>query len=305
MILARLAALLLGTLLLSGPRPAAARLKVAATVPDLAALAQAVGGDRVEVFSLTLPTQDPHFVDARPHLALQLNKANLLLLVGLELEAGWLPTLITGARNPAIQVGAEGYLDCSGLVALKEVPRTKVDRSMGDIHPGGNPHYLTDPDNALRVAAALVDRLARLDPAGRAAYAENARRFGEALGKARARWTELARPFRGAEVVTYHKSWIYVTDSMGLGIAATLEPKPGIPPSPAHVLSVIQIMRQRKVRVLLQEEYYPDRTAKLVAEKTGARLLILEGGTRVAQGESYVQRMDKLMQKLAAALGGR
>jgi zinc/manganese transport system substrate-binding protein len=281
---------------------ARAKVKVAATVPDLAAIARAVGGDRAEVFSLTLPTQDPHFVDARPHLALQLSKADLLLLVGLELEVGWLPVLLTGARNPAIQNGTDGYLDCSTVAALKEVPRAKIDRSQGDIHPGGNPHYLVDPGNSRRIAAAVAQRLGKLDPAGAKAYAANARAFGDALAKAEARWQEQLKPYRGMAVVAYHKSWIYFTDTMGLRIAEHLEPKPGIPPNAAHILRVIQTMRAQKTRVLLQEEYYPDRTAKLVCDKTGARLLILAGGTRVRDGESYLQRMDAMVQKLLHAL---
>jgi zinc/manganese transport system substrate-binding protein len=281
---------------------ARARVKVAATVPDLAAIARAVGGDRAEVFALTLPTQDPHFVDARPHLALQLSKADLLLLVGLELEVGWLPVLLTGARNPSIQNGTDGYLDCSTVVALKEVPRAKIDRSQGDIHPGGNPHYLVDPGNARRIAAAVAQRLAKLDPAGAKAYAANAKAFSEALAKAEGRWQEQLKPYRGTAVVAYHKSWIYFTDIMGLRIAEHLEPKPGIPPNAAHILRVIQAMRGGKVRVLLQEEYYPDRTAKLVCDKTAARLLILAGGTRVREGESYLQRMDTMVQKLVATL---
>jgi zinc/manganese transport system substrate-binding protein len=281
---------------------AEAKLRVAATVPDLAAIARAVAGDRAEVFSLALPTQDPHFVDARPHLALQLSRADLLVLVGLQLEVGWLPVLLTGARNPNIQNGTDGYLDCSTVVALKEVPRTKIDRSQGDIHPGGNPHYLIDPGNARRVAAAIAARLAKLDPAGATTYAANAKAFSTALGKAEARWHELVKPFRGAAVVAYHKSWVYLTDALGLRIAEHLEPKPGIPPNAAHILRVIQTMRANNVRVLLQEEYYPDRTAKLVCEKSGARLLVLAGGTHVRSGQTYLQRMDTMVQKLVAAL---
>jgi len=261
-----------------------------------------VGGARAEVYSLTLPTQNPHFVDARPHLALKLNRADLLLVVGLQLEAGWLPTLLTGARNPRILKGSSGYLDCSSVARLREVPRVKVDRSMGDVHPGGNPHYLIDPDNAARVAGAVARLMGQQDPDGTKIYAANAARFIKALGRAQRRWAAALGPYRGTAVVPYHKSWIYFTGAMGLEAVAHLEPKPGIPPNAAHVLWVIRTMRAQKVPLLLQEEYYPDRTARLIAGKTGARLLILPGGARLRKGESYLKRMDSTVKKLLAAL---
>lgn len=283
--------------------PATARLKVAATVPDLAAIARAVAGARAEVFSLTLPTQDPHYVDARPHLALRLNRADLLLTVGLSLESGWLPTLVTGARNPRIRRGALGQLDCSTLARLKQVPRSRVDRSMGDVHPGGNPHYLLDPTNAVRVAQGVARRLARLDSGGRAHYQRNAARFSARVEAARKRWAASLRPHRGAPVVPYHRSWVYFIDAMGLQTVAHLEPRPGIPPSASHLLRVIRVMRARKVRLVLQEEYYPTRTARLVAAKAGARLLVMPGGARLRKGQSYVQRMELMVARLTSALG--
>jgi zinc/manganese transport system substrate-binding protein len=295
-------ALTLALLATSAAAPARARLVVAATVPDLAAIAKAVGGKRAEVVALTLPTQDPHYVDARPHLVLRLNRADLLLLAGLQLEIGWLPTLITGARNAKIQKGAEGYLDCSTLVRLKEVPRTKIDRSMGDIHPGGNPHYLIDPDNGMRVARGIARRLARLDPAGSKTYWSNAKALVGALEGAKRRWALQLKPHRGTPVVAYHRSWIYFTEAMGLKVVAHLEPKPGIPPNAAHVLRVIRTMRASRVPVVLQEAYYPDRTARLVAKKTGARLLVLPGGTHLRRGETYLGRLQVLVSRLLAAL---
>lgn len=289
-------------LTLGAPSQALAELTVAATVPDLAAIAKAVGGKRVKIISLTLPTQDPHFVDARPHLVLKLNKADLLLLAGLQLEVGWLPTLITGARNQRIQKGTDGYMDCSALARLKEVPRVKIDRSMGDIHPGGNPHYLIDPENAIRIARGIAKRMAKLDADGGKTYRAHAAAFVAAINKTKARWAERLRSYKGTPVVAYHKSWIYFTDAMGLRIVAHLEPKPGIPPNAAHVLRVIKTMRAKKVPLLLQEEYYPDRTAKLVANKTGARLLVMPGGTHLRRGEPYLKRMEVLVHKLTVAL---
>ena len=294
------------TLLLAlGPTPASAKLRVVTTVPDLAALAREVGGDRVEVTALLLPTQDPHFADARPHLALALNRADLLVVVGLELEVAWLPVLLRGARNPAIQPGAAGYLDASSVARLKEVPQARVDRSMGDIHPGGNPHYLTDPENGVRVAGALAERLGKLDAAGAASYRAAAGRLTTELRAAERRWAAQVAPFKGTPVVTYHRSWIYLTDLLGLKIVENLEPKPGIPPSAAHVLRVLQAIRAAKVPLILQEEYYPDRTAQLVASKTGAKLIVLRGGTDVRAGQRYLAHLDDEVQKIVAALKGQ
>lgn len=290
--------------LVSAIAPAQAKLRVVATVPDLAAIARAVAGPRAEVFALTLPTQDPHYVDARPHLVLKLNRADLLLLVGLELEVGWLPVLLTGARNAKIQQGNDGYLDCSAHVALREVPQARIDRSMGDIHPGGNPHYLTDPENAIRLARVIARRLGRLDEEGREHYASSAARFAAALQARQRAWAAQLAPHRGTQVVAYHKSWAYFVEAMGLRVLAHLEPKPGIPPNAAHVLRVVQTMRRERVPVLLQEEYYPDRTAKLVADKTGARLLVLQGGTHLDAGDGYLERMDRMVAALVAGLKG-
>jgi len=290
------------TALLLGATPAAAKVKVVTTVPDLAAITMAVGGERAQVISLTLPTQDPHFVDARPHLALRLNRADLLLMVGLDLEVGWLPTLLTGARNSKIQTGNDGNLDCSTLVKLKEVPRQKIDRAMGDIHPGGNPHYLTDPKNAGLVARGIAARLSKLDPGGAAAYKKNAAAFVKRLDAARARWASKLKPYAGAPVVPYHRSWIYFIEAMGLQSVAHLEPKPGIPPNARHILRVIKAMRANKAKVMLQEEYYPDRTARLVAKKTGAKLLILQGGTHLRKGDTYLKRMENMVTALLGAL---
>lgn len=280
----------------------ATSLRVISTVPDLAAIAQEVGGPRVSASALLLPTQDPHFADARPHLALLLNRANLLLLVGLELEIGWLPTLLTGSRNPAIQKGSAGYLDVSSVVSLKEVPTVRIDRSMGDVHPGGNPHYLVDPENAIRVAEAVAARLAQLDPEGARSYAEGAGRFARGLRAARERWKRQLAPYQGTPVVTYHRSWVYFAEALGLRVVGELEPKPGIPPSASHVLEIIRLMRARRVPLLLQEDYYPDRTAQLVAQKTSAQLVVLPGGTDFQRGQRFEARLEQMVRQVVQAL---
>ena len=296
--------LLLVALSWLAPAEAEARLKVVATLPDLAAVAREVGGPDAEVTALSLPSQDPHFVDARPHLVLALNRADLLLLTGLELETGWLPTLITGARNARIQPGAVGYLDASTVVPLKQVPAGRIDRSMGDIHPGGNPHYMSDPRNGARVAKAVADRLAALDPAHRAGYQARAKKLAaEALAVAKAQEARFkALPASKRRVVTYHQSLVYLLEWLQLEQVATLEPKPGIPPSPGHIASVLGTMRQRAVGAVLQEEYFPTTAAKLLAQKTQATLVVLPGGPDFEKGQGYVAHVQALSDKIFEAL---
>lgn len=285
------------------PGSARADLDVVATVTDLAAIAREVGGNHVTVTALTLPTQDPHWVDAKPNLTLQVNKADLLLAVGLDLEVGWLPVLQTGARNAKVQRGGRGFLECAQFVRPLEVPTGPVDRSMGDIHPGGNPHYLYDPRNAAACARGVAARMAELDPANATAYRANAERFAQQLEARRSAWEKRMSPHRGQAVITYHRSWVYFTTWLGLNTVEYLEPKPGIPPSPRHVANVIRTGKQRGVTVLLQESYYPSKTGALVASKIGAKLVQLPGGTDVASGQTYLQHMDGLVSQLAKAMG--
>ena len=282
----------------------AAQVNVAATVPALAAIAREIGGDRVSITSLSLPTQDPHFVDARPSLALALNRADLLLLVGLELEQGWLPTLLTGSRNPKIQLGAPGYLDCSASVRLLGIPQGPVDRRMGDVHAGGNPHYLFAPKNALSLAQTIADRFSQIDPEGAAAYAENARKFRAALSSRIEAWEKRMAPFRGRAIISYHSSWLYLADWLGLKEVAFVEPKPGIAPTPAHVTKVLAAGRREKVGAILQETFYADSTSRLIAEKIPAKLVKLQGGPDFRGGESYADSIEALIAAVESALSG-
>jgi zinc/manganese transport system substrate-binding protein len=296
--------LLSAAALLAVSGSALAKLKVVVTTPDIAAVARAVAGDRAEVTPLALPTQDPHWVDARPHLALTLSRADLLLVTGAELEIGWLPTLLSGSRNGAIQRGSRGYLDCAELVPLLEVPQGKVDRSQGDIHPTGNPHYMLDPRAVERVAVGIGKRMAELDPSGKQNYLENTKRFLSALRAARARWEKTLAASRGQKVIAYHKSMNYLADWIGLVLVAHVEPRPGIPPNPRHVANLIELARREKVRVVLQESWYPDATSKILAEKCGARLTAISTMPDFAKGESYIAHMNDLVEKLRAGFGG-
>lgn len=281
---------------------ARAELSVVATTPSLAAVAHAIGGAHVRVTSLALPTQDPHFVDARPNLALELSKADLLLVVGLELEVGWLPTLQTASRNPAIQRGGSGYLDASSLVPLLDVATGKVDRSQGDVHPGGNPHYLIDPRRAAKVAVGIAARLGELDPSHRQAYSANAKSFVDKLTKWQRHWEGQLAPLKGRKVVAYHQSLTYLADWLGFQVVIHLEPKPGIPPNPGHVARVIDVAKKNQVTLMVQESYFPTKTSELVVQKLGARLAVLPGGANFHGGESYLGFMDQCVQRLRAAV---
>ncbi|MGC4095026.1 MAG: metal ABC transporter substrate-binding protein [Polyangiaceae bacterium] len=284
------------------PRAAQAELLVVTTTPDLAAIASAVGGARVKVKALALPTQDPHWVDARPNLALELSRADLLLAVGAELEVGWLPTLQVGSRNGKVQKGAPGYLECSDLVDLLDRPAGKIDRSMGDIHPSGNPHYLFNPRSAERVAVGVARRMAELDPEGKSKYLEQATAFVSELRAARAKWEERLKAVRGREVITFHRSLVYLANWLGLSILDEVESRPGVAPNPAHVADLIARAKQHKVRAVLQESYYPTNTSQLVAQKIGAKLVRLPGGSNFQSGQSYVAFMNQIVTALERAL---
>ena len=283
------------------PRFARADLEVVTTVPTLAAIAKAVGKEHVSVTSLSLHTQDPHFVDAKPSLALKLNKADLLLAVGLRLESGWLPNLQRGARNAEILPGADGYLDCSTFARLLDKPKN-IDRSEGDVHPGGNPHYLFDPRQIAHVAIGIAGKLSNLDPDHAGDYRDNLRALLKSLLKARKKLEKRMKKHRGSRVIAYHRSWVYLVEWLGLRQVAYLEPKPGIPPNPGHVARVLVKARKQGVKVIIQESHYPDTTAKLVAKKSGATLVVLPGGVDVNGGESLVSFVTTLVKRLEKGL---
>jgi zinc/manganese transport system substrate-binding protein len=250
-------------------------LHVVSSIPTLGSLAKEVGGNRVEVESLGKGYQDPHFIEPKPNLMLVLNRADLLLYVGLELEIGWLPPLVLGSRNPKIQPGELGNLDCSQAIPVLDVPTTRVDRSMGDIHPQGNPHYWLPPGNARIIAREIAQRLEQLDPEGRADYEKNLAAFVARVDTKARQWESLTRKLRGMRIATYHKSWSYVSQWLGLEEVGYVEPKPGIPPDPQHLARLIALMKQKQAKLLLMEDFYNKSVASLVAEKAGARLLDL------------------------------
>ncbi|MCA9523853.1 MAG: zinc ABC transporter substrate-binding protein, partial [Myxococcales bacterium] len=242
------------------PRAAEAKLDVVVTIPSLETIVHAVGGEWVTTHAIARPTQDPHFVDAKPSEMLRLAKADLLVLSGLSLEQAWLTPLLQGSRNPKVQSGAPGYVDCSSFVKVLDVPVT-IDRSQGDIHPGGDPHYLMHPRNAQRVAIGIYKALVHADPAHTSAYKANLVRFLKALRAKSSEWLALFKPLAGKPLISYHRSVKYLARYLGLRMLVELEPKPGIPPSPGHVLKVIEVAKANHATVILHETYYPTKTA--------------------------------------------
>jgi zinc/manganese transport system substrate-binding protein len=295
---------LIGSLLalLSIASPASAELRVVTTTPDLAALAKDIGKEHVRVTALALETQDPHWVDARPHLALELSQADVLLLTGLDLEVGWLPTLLTGSRNGDIQRGGKGYVDCSEFVDVLDAATGKVDRSMGDVHPGGNPHYMWDPRRAAKVASGIAKRLGALDPQHAAAYDANADKLVEVLAKWRKHWENKLAPLRGKKLIDYHRSFVYLADWLGCEFAIDIEPRPGIPPNPAHVAHVIAVARTGGAKLIVQEAWFPTTTSSLIAKRSGAKLVVVSGSAGFRKGQSYIGFIDEAVKRLAAGL---
>jgi zinc/manganese transport system substrate-binding protein len=278
-------------------------LHVVSSIPTLGSLAKEVGGNRVEVESLGKGFQDPHFVEPKPSLMLVLNRADLLLHVGLELEIGWLPPLILGSRNARIQSGELGNLDCSRAIPVLDVPTTKVDRSMGDIHPQGNPHYWLPPGNAKIIAREIAQRLGDLDPEGKAEYEKNLAAFTAKVAAKEKEWSPLTTKLKGVKVATYHKSWSYVSQWLGLEEIGYVEPKPGIPPDPQHLARLITSMKQEGARLLLMEDFYNKGIASLVAEKAGAKLLDLPTDVGASpQIKDWFTLVDTVVKALSSAV---
>ncbi|HTY42161.1 MAG TPA: metal ABC transporter substrate-binding protein [Thermoanaerobaculia bacterium] len=296
--------LILGTLLLA--RPALATLKVVSSVQDFASIADAVGGKRVETFALAKGYQDPHFVDPKPSFVLKLSKADLLIVAGLELEIGYLPPLIDQSRNDKIRPGASGYLDASTGCDILERPTGTVTRAMGDVHPFGNPHFWLDPENGRIIARAIAAKLTELDPAGAAEYKANLAAFEAKLTEDEKRWDAALAPYAGTELVTYHNSWPNFLKHFKLVAAGYVEPKPGIPPSPSHTVEIIDLMKTKKIPVILMEPYFDRKTPEQIAEKTGATLLIFipsVGG--VPEIKDYFGLFDYDVKLLTGALAAK
>jgi zinc/manganese transport system substrate-binding protein len=281
---------------------AAGPLRVVTTIETFADLARQVGGANVQVVSLARGYQDPHFVEAKPSLLVPLSRADLLVHVGLDLEIGWLPPLVQGSRNARIQVGARGNLDAATAIDVRDVPTGKVDRGQGDIHARGNPHYWLPPVNALKVAKEIAVRLAELDPTHAADYHKNLQALGATFKGRAGGWARKAGALRGMKVVTYHKSWTYLSAWLGLREVGYVENKPGIPPDPKHLAQLILRMKAEAVRAVLIESFYNRDIAGQVADGGGAKLLVLPSDVGATTGiRSYVDLVDAVLDRLTTA----
>ena len=285
---------------------AASKLKVVTTTEDLAALTREVGGDHVEIEAIARGYQDPHFVEAKPSFILKLNRADLLIVVGLQLEIGWLPPLITQSRNPRIQLGTPGYLEVSQYCEILEIPTGQITRAMGDVHSLGNPHYWLDPQNGRRMAQGIANKLAEMRPQEAAYFQQRFQDFSNRLAAAEKVWDQKMAPYRGRRIVTYHKSWPNFTKRFGLEVIDYVEPKPGIPPSPSHTLELINQMRRENVKLILVEPYFDLKTPNAVARDTGGEVLVLlpsVGGEK--EVTDYFKLFDYDINLLTAALERR
>ena len=268
---------------MGGSSQAAGKLNVITSTEDLASIANEVGGDRITAEAIAKGYQDPHFVEPKPSFLLKLQKADLLAVVGLQLEIGWLPPLVTQSRNSRIQEGNPGYLDMSQFCEILEIPTTQVTRAMGDVHPLGNPHYWLNPENGRRMAKAFETKFGELRPADKAYFAQRVADFEKRLTDAEKRWNDQMAAYRGHKVITYHRSWPNFAERFGLVVVDYVEPKPGIPPSPVHTLEVINTMKRDNIKLILVEPYFDLRTPNSIAQATGGTVVVLMpsvGGTK-------------------------
>ena len=283
-----------------------AKLNVVATTADLSAIAKEIGGDKITLTTLAKPTEDPHFVDAKPSYIVKLNHADVVIEGGAELEIGWLPALLDQSRNEKIVAGAPGHVNCSKGVALLDVPAT-LDRSRGDIHAAGNPHFAIAPSNGKIIAQNIADAFAANDPANAEVYRTNLKTFTATLDARLAAWHEKLAPFKGRNLVAYHDSWPYFAQEFGLKIELFLEPKPGIPPTPSHLAAVILKMKEANASVIIVDPYLNRRTADTVARETGATVVPVTqfpGGLKGTE-VGYIELLDQLVASLATALADK
>jgi len=286
-----------------GAGTAQAQLKVVTSTTDLYDIGKAVGGDKITATHIGEGYQDPHFIEAKPSFVLQLRNADVWAFVGLDLEIGWMPLLLQGARNPKLDPGKPGYVDASRVISVLDIGRGNIDRSQGDVHPLGNPHYWLDPENGRRIAKLFQETFTTLDPKNASMYDANANAFTRRLDAAERTWQADIAKIKGQPVVAWHTSWRYFAEYTGMNIVGFMEPKPGVPPSPSHLAGLIQTMKQSGAKVIIMEPFYDKKTADFVASKTGAKVLVLPpsvGGTKGL--DDYIQLMTSDIHQLAAAL---
>ena len=295
--------LLVFVLALSPGAFAQGKLNVVTTTEDLGSLAREIGGDKVAVTALAKGYQDPHFVDPKPSFILAVSRADVLIVVGRELEIGWLPPLLTSSRNGKIQAGSNGYLDASMNVKILEIPTGQITRAMGDVHPLGNPHYWLEPGNGRRIAQAIRDKFSQLSPGNASYFAQRYSDFDTRLAAGEKRWDAALAPYKGSKLVTFHRSWPNFMERWDLDVIGYVEPKPGIPPTPQHTLEVIDAMKREGAKLIVVEPYFDLKTPQSIATQVGGKVLVLApsvGGTKEAT--DYIQLFEYDVNQLAATL---
>ena len=293
----------LGAALTLGARPAVAQLRVVTSTTDLYDIAKAVGGNLITATHIGEGYQDPHFIEAKPSFVLQLRKADVWAFVGLDLEIGWMSLLLDGARNPKIKSGGSGYLDVSKAIPVLDIPQGNIDRSQGDVHPAGNPHYWLDPENGRRMARLFQQKFTELDRAHADQYEKNEKAFEDRLNAAEKEWQPQLAAIRGKPIIAYHTSWRYFADYTGAKIVAFMEPKPGVPPSPSHVYEVIKKAKATGAKVVIQEPFYERKMSDLVAKQIDGKVLIQPPSVGGIKGvDDYITLMKHDINALAAAL---
>jgi len=286
----------------AGGVEAADKVRVVTTTTDLKALTEAVGGDLVEVDALARSSQNPHDLEVRPSLMVKVRRADLLVINGLELDQ-WAEVVVQGANNPKVIPGAPGRVDASAGILVLEVPRTRVDRSMGDVHPVGNPHYTVDPGMAPNITANILEGLVRVAPQHRAAFERGREQFLARLGQAMARWAADMAPYKGAKVIVDHNMWPYFLTRFGLVQAGSVEERPGIPATPTHVTKLIAYMKEDKIKVIMAVPWADHKLAERIAQEAGAKVVLVANGVGALRGtDTYLDTIDYNVKAVAQAL---
>lgn len=292
------------TILLTTNLFAADKIKIVTSLPDLADIARQVGGDKVEVVAIAKGYQDPHFVDPKPSHILKMIKADLFIHIGLDLEIGWVPPLLEKARNRKIYYGGTGYLNASQNIDLLEVPNTNPAelRAQGDIHIYGNPHYWLDPENGKIIAKNICDKLIAIQPEDSGYFQENLNNFIDRLDAAIRIWEERMKPYENVKIIAYHNSWPYFTKRFHIDVVSFIEPKPGIPPTPRHLVSVIKRIRTENIKVIIISPYFDDKPAKTIASKTGATVVSFAPSVEAFKGvDNYLNLFEYNLTELIKA----
>jgi len=288
--------------LFAGGTDAADKVRVVTTTTDLKSLTEAVGGDLVEVDALARGSQNPHDLEVRPSLMVKVRRADLLVINGLELDQ-WAEVVVQGANNPKVIPGAPGRVDASAGILVLEVPRTRVDRSMGDVHPVGNPHYTVDPGMGPDITANILEGLVRVAPQHRAAFERNREQFLARLGQAMAKWAAELAPYKGTKVIVDHNMWPYFLTRFGLVQAGSVEERPGIPATPTHITKLIAYMKEDKIKVILAVPWADHKLAERIAEEAGAKVVLVANGVGALKGtDTYLDTIDYNVKAVAQAL---